>query len=180
MANKMNFRPQNLCVLVLSATLLSGCIQSRRPLFDESKAVTPVPAGRYEEHEFKNGVWVKKRSGLLMIESRSYNWKPDGTEGIEFFTIHDVGEGFYILSARQKNLKPNDPYMYALFEATKDGFHSYQPTCADMMKMRLPKEDLPVVDGSDCFYTDREALVRSFRTYAQRLLPTNRYIPIKP
>gem|GEM_PF-1716294 len=178
--NKMNFRPQILPIGVLVPILLSGCIESRMPLFDEAKAVTPAPAGRYEEQEFKRGAWIKKESGLLTIESPSYNWKPDGKEGIEFFTIHDVGDGFYMLSVRQKNPKPNDPYMYALFEVTKDGILAYQPTCSDMMKVRLPKEDLPLVDGSDCFYTDREALVRSFKTYAQRLLPTSRYISMRP
>jgi hypothetical protein len=176
----MNFRSRILAIGVLAAMLLSGCIESRMPLFNEAQAVTPAQAGRYEEQEFKSGAWIKKQSGQLTIESHSYNWRPDGKVGIEFFTIHDVGGGFYILSAREKNLKPKDPYLYTLFEATTDGFLAYQPTCADMLKVRLPKEDLPIVDGSDCFYADREALVRSFKTYAQRLLPTSRYVLIRP
>jgi hypothetical protein len=176
----MYFRPCYPGIIAVAAILLSGCIESRMPLFDEGKAVIPAQAGRYEEQEIKNGSWVKRQTGMLMIESRSYNWKPDGKEGVEFFTIHDVGGGFYIASARQRNPKPQDPYMYALFELTKDGFLAYQPTCTDLMKLRLPKEDLPIVDGSDCFYTDRQALVRSLMTYAKYLLPTGRYVPIKP
>jgi len=84
------------------------------------------------------------------------------------------------VAARQRDPKPEDSYTYELFEATKDGFLSYQPTCADLMKVRLPKADLPAVEGSDCLYIDREVLVRSLRTYAQHLLPTSRYVPIKP
>jgi hypothetical protein len=176
----MNFRPYCLVIVAGAAILLSGCLESRMPLFDEGKAVIPAQAGRYEEQEYKNGNWVKRQTGSLTIESRSYNWKPDGKDGIEFFTAHDVGGGFYIFSARQKNPKPQEPYMYALFEMTKDGFLAYQPSCSDLMRLRLPKDDLPVVDGSDCFYTDRQALVRSLTTYAKAMLPTGRYVPLKP
>ena len=70
---------------------------------DEAKAVTPAPAGRYEEQENKYGNWVKKRAGVLTIESRSYNWKADEQQGADFFTLYDLGGGFYIAAARKKN-----------------------------------------------------------------------------
>ena len=176
----MNFRPYCLGLVAGAAILLSGCLESRMPLFDEAKAVTPAQPGRYEEQENKNGTWVSRQTGVLKIENRSYNWKPDGKEGIDFFTVHDIGGDFYVIAARQKNPKPQEPYMYALFEMTKEGFLAYQPNCAELMKMRLPKEDLPVVDGSDCFFTDRQALVRSLTTYAKAMLPSSRYVPVKP
>ena len=174
------FRAVFLAFLALISVALSACLQSRQPLFDEAKAVTPAPAGRYEEQENKYGNWAKKQAGTLTLESRSYSWKADGDQGAMFFTLHDIGGGFYVAAARDKNPTPKDPYTYALFEASKDGFLAYMPTCADMMRMRHPKEVLPAVDGSDCFYADREALVRSLKRYASVMLPASRYVPLNP
>jgi hypothetical protein len=174
------FRPAFLAFLALGSVALSACLQSRRPLFDEAKAVTPAPAGRYEEQENKYGNWVRKQAGTLTLENRSYNWKVDSDQEAIFFTLYDVGSGFYVAAARNKNPTPKDSYTYALFEASKAGFLAYTPTCSDMMQMRHPKEDLPAVDGSDCFYTDREALVRSLKRYAAVMLPASRYVPLNP
>src|SRR5690606_5458009 len=114
--------------------------------------VTPAPAGRYQEQERKSdGSWLDRLNGTLTVHGKSYTWKPDGEEGVDFFTLHDIGGGFYVAAARAKNPQPKDPYSYVLFEATKDGFLSYAPTCGDLMKMRLPKEDMPTVDGNECF-----------------------------
>lgn len=173
-------RPAFLALLALLSVALAACLQSRQPLFDEAKAVSPAPAGRYEEQENKYGNWAKKQVGTLTLENRSYSWKVDGDQGAMFFTLHDIGGGFYVAAARDRNPTPKDPYTYALFETSKDGFLAYTPTCSDMMQMRHPKEDLPVMDGSDCFYTDREALVRSLKRYAAVMLPSSRYVSLNP
>jgi hypothetical protein len=173
-------RPVFFALIGLIALMLAGCLQSRMPLFDEAKAVTPAAAGRYAQEDNKYGNWVRKQAGTLSIENRSYSWKVDDEQGATFFTLYDIGGGFYVAASRQKNPTPKDPYTYVLFEATPDGFLAYTPSCADMMRLRHPKEDLPVVDGSDCFYTGRDALVRSLRRYATAMLPTTRYVPIKP
>ena len=173
-------RPGLLALIALVSLLLQGCLESRMPLFDEAKAVTPAPAGRYEEQENKYGNWIKRQAGMLVIESKSYSWKPDEQKGIDFFTLHDIGGGFFIAAARERNPSPNDPYTYALFESSKDGYLAYTPSCSDLMKLRLPKEDLPVVDGSDCFFSSRDALVRSLKRYAEVMQPASRYVPLKP
>lgn len=167
--------------LVLLGLGLSACLQSKMPLFDEAKAVTPAPAGRYEEQENKLGQWAVKQAGTLTIDNRSYSWKIDGDKGgAEFFTLQDIGGGSYIAASRKKNPSPNDPYTYALIEAAKEGYLAYMPTCGDFLKLRLPKEDMPIVDGSDCYFTDRDTLVRSLRHYAEVLKPSRRYVPISP
>jgi hypothetical protein len=160
---------------------LSGCLQSRAPLFDEARAVTPAPAGRYEEQESKLGQWVVKQAGTLTIENRSYSWKIDGDKGgAEFFTLQDIGGGFYIAAARKKNPSPKDPYTYALFEAVKEGYLAYMPTCSNLMRVRLPSGDAPEIDGGDCFFKDRDTLVRVLRRYADVMNPSARYVPVKP
>lgn len=175
----MNFRPFSLGIVAVAAILVSGCLESRMPLFDEAKAVMPAQAGRYDEQEFKDGEWVSREKGTLMTQGRAYSWKPDGREGIEFFTVHEVGGDFFMIAVRENNPKPEIPYSYALFEKTSDGFLGYQPTCSDLMKMRLPKEDLPTINGSECFFNDREALVRSLTYYAKIMLPGSRYVLLK-
>lgn len=186
MTTKMVFCPPRgappafLAFLAFLGFALAGCLQSKTPLFGEAQAVTPAPAGRYEEQERKSEAWVTRLAGTLSVEGKSYRWKPDGKEGIELFTFHDIGDGFYVAAARPKDPQPSDPYTYALFETTKDGFLAYTPTCADLTRMRLPKEDMPVIDGSDCFFSDRDKLVRSLRFYARSMLPGSRYVQIKP
>lgn len=166
--------------LVVLAFGLSACLQSRVPLFDEAKAVTPAPAGRYEEQESKLGQWAVKQAGTLTIENRSYSWKIDGDKGAEFFTLQSIGDGFYIAAARKKNPSPKDPYTYALFEQVKEGYLAYMPTCSNLMKLRLPKGDMPEIEDGDCFFKDRDTLVRVFRHYAEVMNPSARYVPIKP
>lgn len=167
-------------VLVLGLGL-SACLQSRVPLFDEARAVTPAPAGRYEEQESKLGQWKPKQQGTLTVENRSYSWKIDGNKGdAEFFTLQDIGGGFYIAAARRKNPSPTDPYTYGLLEAVKEGYVAYMPTCANLMQLRLPKGDQPEIEDGDCFFKDRDTLVRVFRHYAEVMNPSARYVPIKP
>jgi hypothetical protein len=175
------FRPGFLALLALVSLSLSACLQSRAPLFDETKAVTPAAAGRYQEEENKYGQWAKKQTGTLALENHTYRWKVDGDDDKEamFFTLHDIGGGFYIAAAREKNPAPKDPFTYALFETTNDGFLAYMPTCAGIMRMRQPKEDMPEVDGSDCFYSDRKTLTRALKRYAAMELPRSRYVPVK-
>ena len=61
-----------------------------------------------------------------------------------------------------------------------DGYLAYAPRCADLRKLRLPEKLLPIVDGSDCFYVEREALVQVLRLWAERMLPSYRYITARP
>ncbi len=172
-------RPGLAAFLLLLGLGLSACLQSRMPLFDEAKAVTPAPAGRYEEQENKLGKWVSKRTGTLTVENRSYSWKIDDKEGVDFFTLHDIGGGFYVAAARKKNPSPKDPYTYALFETAKEGYLAYILTCSDLMKLRLPNEDLPEIEEGDCYFTDRDVLVRALKQYAGVIKPSNRYVLIK-
>lgn len=175
----MAFRLGFLAFLALVSLSLSACLQSRAPLFDEAKAVTPAPAGRYQDEENKYGQWAKKQTGTLTLDGRTYGWKVDGDKETTFFMLYGIGGGLYIAAARQKNPAPKDPFTYALFEVSKDGFLAYMPTCADTMRLRQPKEDLPQVDGSDCFYSDRETLTRALKRYAATMLPGSRYVPLK-
>jgi hypothetical protein len=162
------------------ALLLCGCISSKIPLFDEANAVTPTPAGRYDELKNNNGNWIKRGSGTLRLEARSYGWKEDRAVSEQLFALFDIGNGFYIAVGRQRNQKLGDPYLYELIEVTKDGYLAYAPQCADLRKMRLPEKLMPIVDGADCFYIEREAVVQVLRLWAERMLPTYRYIAARP
>ncbi len=172
----MRFRPLLLLALAALALLLGGCISSKIPLFDEANAAIPAPAGRYDELTYNNGNWEKRGTGTLRLEARIYGWKEDRAASEQLFALYDVGNGFYIAAGRQRNPKVGDPYLYELIEVTKDGYLAYAPRCADLRKMRLPEKLLPVVDGTDCFYADRASLVEVLRLWAERMLPSYRYI----
>jgi len=96
------FRPAFLAFLVLGSVALSACLQSRQPLFDEAKAVTPASAGRYEEQENKYGNWAKKQAGTLTLENRSYSWKIDDEQGMMLFTLYPSVSDFYCAPRRHK------------------------------------------------------------------------------
>jgi hypothetical protein len=174
------FRPLFLAALSFLALALSACLNSKQPLFDQAKAVTPVPPARYEELENQYGNWAKKLAGTLTLQGQTYGWQPDDEEGQTRFTLYDIGGGFYVAAARPDNPGPEDPYTYALIEASQDGYSVYLPGCAEVVRMRQPKEDLPAVEDDHCFYADRETLVRALRRYAAVMLPAKRYVPIRP
>ena len=176
----MRFKPPSLFVVAALALFLSGCISSKVPLFDEANAVAPVPAGRYDELLNDNGTLIKRGSGTLRLDGRFYGWKEDRSVSEQSFALYDIGGGFYVAAGRQRNPKLGDPYRYQLIEATEDGYLAYAPQCADLRKMRLPEKLAPIVDGTDCFYIDREALVQVLRLWAERMLPTYRYIAARP
>jgi hypothetical protein len=172
----MRFQPSLLFAAVALALLMSGCISSRVALFDETNAVTPVPAGRYDELLNHNGTLIQHGSGTLRVDGRFYGWKEDRSVSEQSFALYDIGNGFYVAAGRQWNPKLGDPYRYQLIEATEGGYLAYAPQCAELRKMRLPEKLAPIVDGADCFYVDREALVQVLRLWAERMLPTYRYI----
>ena len=176
----MRFKPPLLFAVAALALLQSGCISSKVLLFDEANAVTPVPAGRYDELQDHNGALIKRGSGTLRVDGRFYGWKEDRSTSEQLFALYDIGNGFYVAAGRQRNPKLGDPYRYQLIEATEDGYLAYAPQCADLRKMRLPEKLAPIVDDTDCFYVDREVLVQVLRLWAERMVPTYRYIVARP
>jgi len=175
----MRFGPSLIAVAALALSL-AGCIASKIPLFDATNAVTPAPAGRYDELTNKNGNWERRGGGTLRIDGKSYGWKDDGASVEQLFALYHVGRGFYVAAGRQRNPRPDDAYLYELFEVTKDGYLAYAPRCSDLVKMRLPEKLMPIVDGGDCYYVDRQALIEALRLWAERMLPTYRYIAARP
>src|SRR5260221_9178875 len=118
----MRFSLPLFSAVTMLALFLGGCISSKIPLFDEASAVTPVPAGRYDELKNNNGNWIKRGTGALRLDARNYSWKEDRAVSEQLFALFDIGNGFYVASGRQKNQKLGDPYLYELIEVTPDGY----------------------------------------------------------
>jgi hypothetical protein len=176
----MRIQPLFFSAAAALALLLCGCIASKIPLFDEAQAVIPVPAGRYDELVNNNGNWEKRTTGTLRIDGRLYGWTEDRAPSEQLFALFDVGDDFFVAAGRSKNPQPGDPYRYELFQVTPDGYLAYAPRCADLRKLRLPEKLLPIIDGADCFYVDREALVAVLRLWAERMVPSYRYVAARP
>ena len=137
----MRFSPPLFFTVTAFALLLCGCISSKILLFDEANAVTPAPAGRYDELKNNNGNWIKRGTGTLRLDARGYGWKEDRATSEQLFALFDIGNGFYVAAGRRRN---------------------------------------PKLDGTDCFYIEREAVVQVLRLWAERMLPTYRYIAARP
>ena len=48
MKKRMGFHPFLFAIFGLAAFTFTGCLESRTPLFDEAKAITPAQPGCYE------------------------------------------------------------------------------------------------------------------------------------
>jgi hypothetical protein len=163
-------------LMVIAAALgLCGCVASKAPLFDAAGGATPVAAGRFEVQEDVGGKWSKNGIGTLALEGRVYTWKVDGDDKTQRFTLHDAGNGYFVIMTPRME---NAPHYYALFERSKDGWLSYGPTCADLRKVRAVAATPPKVEGTDCFYADRATLARALIAYAKVMLPGPRYVAV--
>lgn len=174
---------QGLGLRILAAGLLAlalgGCVVSERPLFDPAAALTPAPAGRYEQQELKAGRWTKLREGTLQIDGRVYSWKPDNETEPASFSVFPAGRGRFMVYARiVESGKPE--HYYALMRKDADGYRFYQPTCSDFRKVRLPARLRPKVVDSNCFYSDRAKVTAALIAYARVKPASFRYKALKP
>ena len=163
----------------LLALALGGCVVSERPLFDPAAAVTPAPAGRYEQQERKAGRWTKQREGTLRIEGRVYSWKPDNETEPASFSVFPAGLSTFTVHARI--VEPGKPeHYYAMLRKDANGYRIWQPTCGDFRKVRLPARLRPKVVGENCFYDDPKVVTAALLIYSLSRPPSYRYLPLKP
>jgi hypothetical protein len=166
---------QHITVIALALSV-SGCIASKAPLFEAASAVTPAAAGQFEIQEEKGGTWTRSGTGTLTLEGPVYTWKVADDEKVQKFTLHAVGDGYFVAMAPQEG----GAAYYALFEKAAEGWLSYAPLCSDLRKVRAIGDAQPQVDGTDCFYADRAPLTRALIAYSKVMLPGARYVAAKP
>ncbi len=161
------------------ALALSGCVLSEQPLFDPSTALTPAPAGRYEQQEMRDGRWTKLRAGMLRRVGRAYEWKPDDNAAAVRFMVFEAGSNAFTLYAGITDAGKTKHY-YALIKPSADGYLFYQPLCSDFTKLRLRAGLLPVkiVDG-ECYFADNAALSAALVAHAEAIPAEFRYVPIR-
>ena len=175
----MQGRAARILAFGLLALALGGCVVSERPLFDPAAAVTPAPAGRYEQHERKGGRWTKAREGTLRIEGRVYSWKPDNETEPASFSVFAAGKGRFMVYARIVETGKPEHY-YALLRKDANGYRIWQPICDDFRKVRLPAHARPKVVGSNCFYANRAKVTAAMLAYARVKPASFRYVALKP
>ena len=175
----MQGRAAGILAAGLLALALGGCVVSERPLFDPAAAVTPAPAGRYEQQELKAGRWVKAREGTLKIEGRSYSWKPDDEKEPASFSLFRAGLSTFTVYARI--VEPGKPeHYYALIQKYGNDYRIWQPTCGDFSKVRLPVLLLPKVVGQNCFYDNPKVITAALLVYSLSRPASYRYRRLKP
>ncbi len=175
----MQGRAAGILAAGLLALALGGCVVSERPLFDPAAAVTPAPAGRYEQQELKAGRWTKAREGALRIEGRVYSWKPDNETEPASFSVFPAGKDRFMVYARiVESGKPE--HYYALLRKDAKGYSIWQPVCGDFRKVRLPARLRPKVVGENCFYSDPKIVTAALLAYSRAKPASFRYVPLKP
>ena len=175
----MRGRAARILAVGLLALGLGGCVFSERPLFDPAAAVTPAPAGRYEQQELIAGRWTKQREGAIKIEGRTYSWKPDNETEPAGFSVFPAGKDRFTVYARiVESGKPE--HYYALLRKDANGYSIWQPTCGDFRKVRLPVNARPRAVKQNCFYDDRAKVTAALIAYARAKPASFRYVALKP
>ena len=171
----VSLRPAALAAL---AMLLAGCLVSEKPLFDATTAVTPIAAGRHEKQQMEEGRWSNVKLGTLKLEGRLYQWKVDDEEEVSRFSLYSVGkDSFVVHSVKEESGKPSN--YYALIQQTPEGFVIYQPSCAELVKVRMPARLRPKVVKENSFFTDRVILTEVLTFYANVMEPELRFVQAK-
>jgi hypothetical protein len=168
---------------VISLTIFSSsCVISKQPLFDPTKAATPVASGNFAQEENKDGRWIRNATIKLAQDGLTYRFESEKGGNTYRLTLHDVGNGFYVgVAAGDSSPVPNNRFfIYALFDKRNEGFAYYEPVCSDFQFVRLPRELWPLIDGANCVYDSRDKLIQALLAYASVSEPNRRYVPLKP
>jgi hypothetical protein len=136
-----------LCTLTLA---LTGCIFSRRPLFDIGKGATDIPVGRFE---LKSP--TDKSSVQMARHGKLYLYGDDKNLEKAIVSFHPIGDGFYLAMA----VVPGGPIHYGVLDArSKDKLPFVLLECSDT----TPRDLIPTPDAKDferCNATDRRRLI---------------------
>jgi hypothetical protein len=161
----------------ITIALLSGCISSKGALFDPSKGVKPLSAGRYQQQDYVVGNWVNRTLGQLKIDGSKYTWSEkldDETDEGRKFTLHDIGGGFFVTMSE----RPGEEYdhSYDLLQVTDEGVLQYGVDCESAT--RVLGIDSPGIKrgGSECVVTTVSDLKNLLSAYAKRSFPRHRYV----
>jgi hypothetical protein len=164
------------CGPIAVSFLLCGCIASKAPLFDPSKATTSVPTGEYAVQSLVYGGRAQS-TVTLKISGNVYYWK-----GGHPFRLFEVGDGFIVVQTEQKSANGDaERYLYDLIEFRDSAYLQYGVVCADILNSFPTPESNPVIThegyvGLVCTFSDQDQLMASLRAAAKRLRPTGRYV----
>jgi hypothetical protein len=171
-------RAGRVAAVIVAALASAGCVLSEQPLFEPTQAVTPTPAGRYEQQDMRDGRWVTIGAGTLRLSGRGYEWKPDGETMAPQFTVYEAGSDYFALYAAITESGKTRHY-YSLVRPTPEGYLYFQPLCSDFRKLNLRPGLRPTkIAGGDCYFDDSAALAAALVAYAKAMPPEFRYVRV--
>jgi hypothetical protein len=142
-----------LCALMLA---LTGCIFSRKSLFDISKGATDIPVGRFELRSAadKSSIQTARHGNL-------YLYGDDKSPEKAILSFHPIGDGFYLTTA----ILPGGPIHYGVLDArSKDKLPFTLLECTST----TPPDLVPAPDADAferCNAADRERLTAIANRY---------------
>jgi hypothetical protein len=144
---------------------LTGCIFSRKPLFDIREGATDIEVGRFEgKSTSETFTFEVVRHGNLYITGDERD--------PAILSLHGIGDGFYLVTV----ILPGSPINYGVL----DGRSRERLLFAFLRCFRMPDELVPSPDAEGherCNATDGERLVAIAKRYkadmmANRLEPS--------
>jgi len=131
--------------LVGLSVLLAGCLASKRPLFDESTAVTPLTEGRYGAYERGDTIRFKQVDTITIKRAGTGYDFVDGNGHAHRVTLYPHSIRTFTAQAKADG----DDYVYVQLEPRGTTILVRNADCASQDKARLAA--LGVVPGTpDC------------------------------
>ena len=173
--------------LLLSLTMLSGCIASEDALFNTS--TTPMRAGRYDVQYLVDGRWTTYGAGSLTLAGGKYNWAED-REAASLLTWNRSGlraalvgieSGYFIIVVAADDLRlpmRAGRYVYGVARQSGKALLYDFPSCLDLlMSQGLSDPQIEKIETHECLYSNKDALTRALIAYAQRTTMRKRLAP---
>lgn len=180
--------------ILATATLLSGCIASEKPLLDGNAGVHPIQPGRYQVQEYVVGNWINRQDGRLKLADSTYTWteKPGDKEAKDVpcadsqstciaepadalkFTLHEIGGG--LLLAMVESNDDRYHHVYDLLEITPHGAVRYGMDCESAQLSRGSESVRMESTDSTCNILSADGLKAVARAFAKRRFPSVRYV----
>jgi len=174
---------RRIAIALLCALAMSGCFETKMPLFDTKDAVYPIASGtHYVQYMLNKGSWKEQARGAITLDHGWYVAKNKDDNDTIRFLLKQSGKDYLAVAQDEDNVKQLT-YLYGVMRPEGGAFYEYGPQCRDFDPQALQKRGLVMLkpgDEENCAPVSIEAL----QTLMQIVLdsgakPDDKYVLVK-
>jgi len=175
---------RKIAIALLCALALSGCFETKTPLFDTKDAVYPIVSGAHylQYMSSSKGGWTEQGRGVITLDHGWYVATSKNDNDTIKFLLKPWGKNYLAVAQGEDNDK-HLTYLYGVMRPGDGAFYEYGPECHDFAPHELQKRGLVTLtpgDDDNCAPVSLDAL----QTIMQMVLdahakPANKYVLVK-